>query len=56
MGPITNVVMCCKYVQLLLSLFLMAKWLTNGVPLGFMISETNGGPFEVIGRQAYIHT
>ena len=29
MGPITNVVMCCKYVQLLLSLFLMAKWLTN---------------------------
>ena len=30
MGPITNVVMCCKHVQLLLSLLLMAKWLTNG--------------------------
>ena len=34
MGPITNVVMCCKYVQLLLSLFLMAKWLTNGGTFG----------------------
>ena len=33
-------------------------WLNGlpmGVPLGFMISETNGGPFEVIGIYIYIH-
>ena len=32
-------------------------WLNGlpmGVPLGFMISETNGGPFEVIGIYIYI--
>ena len=32
-------------------------WLNGlpmGVPLGFMISETNGGPFEVIGIYVYI--
>ena len=26
-----------------------------GVPLGFMISETNGGPFEVIGIYIVIY-
>ena len=33
-------------------------WLNGlpmGVPLGFMISETNGGPFEVIGMCMYIY-
>ena len=33
-------------------------WLNGlpmGVPLGFMISETNGGPFEVIGIHIYIY-
>ena len=34
-------------------------WLNGlpmGVPLGFMISETNGGPFEVIGICTYVYS